>query len=47
MPRVIYPPKKNNPEKVSGAQNMAISLTWMPAVPVPYNKRTAAAVLLP
>ena len=38
---------KNNPGKMSGAQNMDISLIWMPAVPVPCNKRIAVAVLLP
>jgi hypothetical protein len=32
---------------MSDVQNMTISLIWMPAVPVRYSKRTAAAVLLP
>jgi hypothetical protein len=31
---------------MSGAQNMAFSSIWMPAVPVLYNKKPAAAVLL-
>jgi hypothetical protein len=39
--------KTNNPGKMSGAQNMAILLIWMHAVPVHYSKRPAAAVLLP
>ncbi|MGP8153985.1 MAG: hypothetical protein ACLQBQ_07585 [Smithella sp.] len=47
IPEVIYPLKKNNAGKMSGAQNMAILLIWMLAVPVPGNKRVAAVVLLP
>jgi hypothetical protein len=44
---VIYPLKKNTAGKMSGAQNMATSLTWMPAVPVPGYKKIAAVVMLP
>jgi hypothetical protein len=47
MPDVLYPLNKNKTGKMSGAQNMAILLIWMPAVPVPFNKNIAAAVLLP
>jgi hypothetical protein len=47
MPMAIHPLKKNITEKMSGAQNTAISSILMPVVPVLYNKRPAAVVLLP
>jgi len=47
MPGAHWPLIKNNPEKMSGAQNMAISLIWMPAVPDLCSKKPAAAALRP
>jgi hypothetical protein len=47
MPGAHCPLIKNNPGKMSGAQNMAISLIWMPAVPDLYSKKPAVDVLLP
>jgi hypothetical protein len=47
IPVAISHLTKNNLGKMSGAQNMAISLIWMPAVPVRFSKRTAAVVLRP
>jgi len=32
---------------MSGVPDMVILLIWMPAVPVPGNKRVAAVVMLP
>ena len=47
MPGAIYRLKKNIAGKMSGVQNMAISLIWMPAVPVLSNEKAADAALLP